>query len=550
MSLQKKKNVIQLAKKITLGLVILGIIAFGIGAFLLYTHTQNDKYELTPADPETIPEFTSIPLDFTHYYAKDISLPLAPSALIDIDNDAIDEVFFGGGLDQKDALLAYRDGKFVDIISDTGIPKKRNFTTLGVGSADFDNNGFTDLIVSREDGLTIYYNQNAKFTAIQVGTPIDNQLTPTGITLGDVNKDGHVDIFLTSCLRKDLQLAAGSAPAKSYKSTGALLINKGNNTFVNMTEEAGLVYDKNAYSGMIIDIDNNSWLDLVVAYENGEVRIYENTKDLNFVLRENPLTNKIAALTGIASGDYNNDGFVDFFFSNSGSTLPEFMATKNTEDPSKVYQKWSLLRNDKGFKFTDVAAQSKLANYEWSKGAVMADMNNDGLQDLIVAENDVDFLPNKYFKLPGRFLLQQEDHTFVPVEKEAGVVSQEYSISPLVSDFNLDGYLDLIWTNINAPSQAFISNGGSNNYIQIKIASDAVSLGAKINVLTPTKNLLEHFVVGEGLCSDQTSLVHFGLGKDKRVYKIMIYYTDSYKDVVKNPKINTVVDVKQRHLIK
>ncbi len=550
MPLQKKRNIIQLTKKLALGLIALGIVAFVIGAIALYYHTRSDKYNLDNPEASTIPSFKPIPLDFTHYYAEDISLPLAPSALIDIDNDAVDEVFFGGGLEQKDALLAYRDGKFVDIIAETGIPKKRNFTTLGVGSADFDNNGFTDLIVSREDGLTIYYNQNGKFTAIQVGTPIDNQLTPTGITLGDVNKDGHVDIFLTSCLRKDLQLELTGPVTKTYKSTGALLINKGNNTFVNMTEEAGIAYDKNAYSGMIIDIDNNSWLDLVVAYENGEVRIYENTQDLNFVLRENPLTDKIASLTGIASGDFNNDGFVDFFFSNSGSTLPGFMAKKNASDPSKVHQKWVLLRNDKGFKFTDVAEETKLANYEWSKGAVMADMNNDGLQDLIVAESDVDFLPNKYFKLPGRFLLQQPDTTFVPVEKKAGVVSREYSISPLVSDFNLDGYLDLIWTSINAPSQAYISDGGDNNFIQVKIASDAVSLGAKINVLTPNKNLLEHFVVGEGLCSDQTSLVHFGLGKDTKVYKIMIYYTDSYKDVVKNPKINTVVDVKQRHLNK
>ena len=520
-----------------------------IGALFLYSHTHTDKYDVELSNQTAVPTFRSVPINFTHFYAKDISLPLAPSALIDINNDAVDEVFFGGGLDQQDALFSYQNDAFTDIIRSTGIPRKKNFTTLGVGSADFDNNGFTDLIVSREDGLTIYYNQNGRFTTIEIGTPIDDQLTPTGITLGDVNKDGHVDIFLTSCQRKDLQKAIGGSE-KNYISTSALLINKGNNTFINRTVEAGLAFKENAYSAMIVDIDNNSWLDLVVAYENSEIRIYENKENLNFVLKDNPLTGKIASLTGIASGDYNNDGFIDFFFSNSGSTLPAVVAKAKAENSRNVYQQWILLENNKDFTFTNVADRVKLSDYEWSKGAVMADMNNDGLQDLIVAENDVDFAPAEFFKLPGRFLLQQPDTTFIPVEKQAKVVSREYSISPLVSDFNLDGYLDLIWTNINAPVKAYISNGGDNNYIQVKIASDAISLGAKVNVLTPTKNLLEHFVVGEGLCSDQTSLVHFGLGKDTRVYQIMIYYTDSRKDVVKNPKINTVVDVKQRHLRK
>jgi len=539
-----------LPKKIGIILLALGLLLVLVFFTYFFFHTRSDKYENAKPQNSSIPKFTTVPLDFIHHYADDISLPLAPSALIDIDNDAVDEVFFGGGLDQNDAMLAYRDGKFVDIIGTTGIPKKAGFTTLGIGSADFDNNGFSDLIVSREDGLTIYYNQNGKFTAIQVGTPISDKLIPTGITVGDINKDGHVDIFLTSCYKKQTMESTMISGTDHHESTSALLINKGNNTFVNSTQKAGLTTTKNAYSGMIIDIDNDSWLDLIVAYERGEVRIYENNEGLRFVPKENPLTHKIASLSGIASGDYNNDGYVDFFFPNRGDSFFDFRAMNPYKDSTKIHEKWSLFKNNGDFTFTDVAEETQLADYEWAKGAVMADMNNDGLQDLIVAQNDVDFFPNKLFKFPGRFLMQKEDHTFAPVEALAGVESRQYNISPLISDFNLDGYLDLIWTNINAPSFAYISNGGTNNFVQVKISSDAVSLGAKINVLTPTKNLLEHFVVGEGLCGDQTSLVHFGLGDDTKIHKIFIYYTDSRKDIVKSPKVNSIVEVKQRHLIR
>ena len=73
----------------------------------------------------------------SHTYNKEKSLPIAPSALIDINNDNIDEVFFGGGMGQKDVLLAYRNGKFIDVSSEVNLPTKNEFTTLSAVSADF-----------------------------------------------------------------------------------------------------------------------------------------------------------------------------------------------------------------------------------------------------------------------------------------------------------------------------------------------------------------------------------------------------------------------------
>lgn len=103
----------------------------------------------------------------------------------------------------------------------------------------------------------------------------------------------------------------------------------------------------------------------------------------------------------------------------------------------------------------------------------MADMNNDGLQELIVAENYVEFPPHKVFKLPGRFLTQKEDHTFVATEQESGVVNKHFAITPLISDFNLDGYQDLVWVNISGPAKVFLNKGGDNNYLQLTFLENA-----------------------------------------------------------------------------
>ena len=236
-------------------------------------------------------------------------------------------------------------------------------------------------------------------------------------------------------------------------------------------------------------------------------------------------------------------------FSNVGTTAPDFMASGDIKNKELYTDKWILFKNEGNFKFTDAAEDAKIADYEFSWGCTFADMNNDGLQDLIVAENYVDFPFSKLFKLPGRFLVQKEDHTFVPTEKESGVENPFYGITALVSDFNKDGYLDLIWTNIDGPAFAYLNEGGTNNHIQINLVENAATMGAKVTVETPTRKLTDWLVTGEGLASDQTALLNFGLGEETTVNKITIQYSNGKVDELLNPKVNTIVDVQKEKLL-
>jgi hypothetical protein len=536
-------------KKILKVLGIALVLIIGIVLFRFWKDSVSDKYDVSIA-AEKIPKFKSIPLDFTHKYRGDTSLPIAPSALIDIDNDNVDEVFFGGGMDQEDAIYAYRDHAFVLISEEVGLAKKGNTTTtLGAISADMDNNGFSDLVLGREDGLYIYYNTDGVFTIQKIETPINKKSTPAGITVGDIDKDGDLDIFLSTYLKKELMEGQNIFERYDYGATSELLLNNGDNTFASITKQAGLEYIHNTFQGVFVDIDNDSWLDLVVVHDTGEARTYKNNGDLTFTMKENPLTKKFAYPMGLAVGDYNNDGLVDFMFSNVGTTAPDFMASGDIKNKELYTDKWILFKNEGNFKFTDAAEDAKIADYEFSWGCTFADMNNDGLQDLIVAENYVDFPFSKLFKLPGRFLVQKEDHTFVPTEKESGVENPFYGITALVSDFNKDGYLDLIWTNIDGPAFAYLNEGGSNNHIQINLVENAATMGAKVTVETPTKKLTDWLVTGEGLASDQTALLNFGLGDETTVNKITIQYSNGKVEELLNPKVNTIVDVQKEKLL-
>ncbi len=104
------------------------------------------------------------PLDvpFAHRWASDTSHPLLAAAAIDIDGDGRDEVFLGGSDGQPDALIAWRDGKLVDIAAQMGIGGTT--ATYGALSLDFDGDGRVDLLTAGHAGLVLWLNRAAGFT--------------------------------------------------------------------------------------------------------------------------------------------------------------------------------------------------------------------------------------------------------------------------------------------------------------------------------------------------------------------------------------------------
>ena len=95
------------------------------------------------------------------------------------------------------------------------------------------------------------------------------------------------------------------------------------------------------------------------------------------------------------------------------------------------------------------------------------DLNLDGRLDLLVAQNYIKWQAHKFSTLPARFFLQDQNGQFELATSAAGIENPFYAIAPLVSDFNHDGYLDLIWVNIEGSSRAFLNNGGNNKSISL-----------------------------------------------------------------------------------
>ena len=119
------------------------------------------------------------------------------------------------------------------------------------------------------------------------------------------------------------------------------------------------------------------------------------------------------------------------------------------------------------------------------------------------------------------------DGTFATAESEMGLDNRNYEITPLVADFNDDGYRDMVRVNLAGPSHAFLSGGGKNGFLKVRLAETPKSLGALVEVALPGgETLTQQFTSGEGLSSDQSHEMIFGLGDATAIERVTVTYAD------------------------
>lgn len=296
--------------------------------------------------------------------------------------------------------------------------------------------------------------------------------------------------------------------------------------------------------GIFVDIDNDSLEDLVVAHDTGHVKTWKNLGNNKFADIPNPNSNEYSYPMGIAVTDYDDDGLVDFFFSNVGSTPPEFLVKGDLRDDQKFNPKWIMFKNKGNFQFDDIAEQVKIADYEFSWGAIFEDFNLDGKDDLVVSENYIGFPPHKlkFLRLPGRFLIQNTVGEFAETGEQSGVINTGYGITPITADFNNDGYPDLVHINVAGKSKAFINKGGNAKYLKVKLPDTITSIAAKIVVKRSDGTTLRRdYVSGEGLNSDQSHIQIFALG-DSYAEEISVQYITGETAVKTGKFVNLVVE--------
>ena len=512
-------------KFIPMTLIALVLIVMAVMA----AYTINDRqidYDVALGDT-VVPTYTKVTVPFDQQHKDATSLPFTASAVIDIDGDGIEELFIGGGYRQDNGLFQFKDNAFVEIDNAAGIKKPGEGTAFGALVMDVNQDGQSDLFVTHDDGVWLYMNSNGTFTGQRLAVEMNDKTTALSVAVADLNNDGAFDMYVSGYIKNELVEGLNIFNKEGYGGTSELFINNGDNTFTNETAKRGLEYLHNTFQGVFGDFEGDGDLDLIVAHDTGHVKTWTNDGNGYFTDKENPNSKLPSYPMGIGVADVNNDGLTDYVFSNIGSTPPTFMVRGDLRDDQPLHRKLiSFVADGKGG-FEDNAAEIKIADYEFSWGMSYEDLNLDGREDLLVSQNFVTapFHKIPFLRLPGRLFVQTESGEMAEVGAQAGVVNKQYSIVPLTADFNADGRPDIVHINVAGKSQAFLSNGSTDNgYLKIHLPDTIASIGAKVEVVLEDGSVVRKvFSSGEGLVSDSSHVIIAGLGKQKATSLKVIY---------------------------
>jgi len=366
--------------------------------------------------------------------------------------------------------------------------------TWSLSAADYDKNGYTDLIYGATNGVTFMKanNTGTGFTEISGTENVFSQRS----NFVDINNDGHLDAFMCHDV----------APNVYYLNDGNGNLNYYQSNDPTAPFELGNYPSGGDYGSIWVDYDNDRDLDLFIAKCGGEVARRTNvmyTNDGNGNYTEN------AASIGLADpvqtwssawGDFDNDGDMDVFIG----------ASSITADGGH-----KLMRNDNGI-FTEITAGSGISTLTaTSTETVTFDFDNDGHLDLVSG---------------GNILYNKGDMTF-------DVYPNVFPGAGSFGDLNDDGYIDAF----NSGLIYFNNAESNNNWIKINTigtVSNIHGIGARLEVHTPSGIKIRDIKSGDGFRYMNSINAHIGIGAETSISKIVVYWPNSGCEEFLNPSIN------------
>ena len=492
-----------------------------------------------------------------------IEAPGSGVALLDYDNDGwLDIYLLNGSTFEAErgkqvaprAMLFHNnhDGTFTDVTSKAGVGNER--WGFGVAVGDYDNDGWPDIYVANYGKNRLYHNNHdGTFTDVAEKAGVALGGWSAGPTWGDYDHDGLLDLFVPGYAKFDVDkppmAGKNGVPEGACQFRGLnvfcgprglpgegdhLFHNNGDGTFTDVSVKAGVSdpYGYYGFASVFVDIDDDGWLDLAVANDSVPNYLYRNRHDGTFedVSYVSGLAvsgeGREQASMGIAVGDYNHDGKLDFY-------LTSFSDDYNT-----------LYRNEGDGTFTDVTYQAGLSAptipfLAW--GTDFIDFDNDGWLDLFIANGhvypavDQQDWGTTYAQRPQLFRnLNGSRFQEVPAKTGSGLASVIRGRGAAFGDLFNDGHIDVVINNLDSTPTLLrnvVQNG--NHWLTLKLIggprSPRDAIGAKIFLTVAGIRQRADVFSGASYGSSSDQRVHFGLGPAARADKIEVDWPSGAK---------------------
>ena len=489
-------------------------------------------------------------------------------AVGDFDRDGLDDIYVVTSLqDAPNALFRNKGNfQFEDVAGKLGLADVNKAATGTSAHAvwfDYDGDGWLDLLLLRFGKLSLYHNLEGRaFEEKSKESGLARMLNSLAAVAFDYDRDGDLDLYIGGYFPEkdfnnlqDTKVLFDSWETARNGGPNYLFRNNGNGTFTDVTAAAKVEDTGWTMAVGHGDLDNDGWQDLYVANDFGADTVFRNLGNGKF---DNVTTAAIGIDTkkgmNAEIADYNNDGLLDIYVSNM--TEPY------------LHECNMLWENHGNFKFSDVSSETGSCDTGWGWGAKFFDADNDGLQDLYVANGFISSGPEDYmhklldfvfqegidlrdakkwpdmagYSMAGHerdIFLHQKFGSFVSEGAAAGVDDVGDGRGVAIADFDRDGRMDFLVTNVAGPMRLFHNvtevNGNWVGFVLRQGTANPYAVGGRINIEAGGEKLLREVAIGNGFNSQSMLGVHFGLGRADKIGKMSVTWPDGVSEVLEPP---------------
>lgn len=536
-------------------------------------------------------------------------------AIGDINNDGFADVFFTSNMAENKLYLNKGDFTFEDITAKTGM-KQDSMWSTGATFVDINNDGWLDLYVCNSGHMStgrrinkLYINNHdLTFTEAAAKYGLDHKAYTTQVSFFDYDMDGDLDCFMIDNSPIPVnQLGYNNnrdLPEKDWK-VGEFLKGGGNHLFRNdngffkeVTKEAGIHSSLISFGlGVSVgDVNGDGYPDIYVSNDSYERDyLYVNQKNGTFKDEfEVRFDHTSFSSMGSDLADINNDGLPDIF---NTDMLPDddyrlkttgafdnidLFHTKLKTGFYYQYVKNCLQLNNRQGKFIETGNYSGVSASDWSWGALLFDMDNDGFNDLYVSNGvnrdvtDLDFIEffandviqkmvlsgqkqdvDEVLKhipqnpLTNKVYQNQQNLRFKDMAKTWGLGQPSFSNGAAYGDLDNDGDLDLVVNNENQPSFLYRNNSrefNKNHFIGFKLKGkgrNTFAIGTKIDIYRGKEIITRELVPSRGFQSSMDYKIIVGLGKESKIDSMVIIWPDLSVSSFASPATDTVHIIQQ-----
>lgn len=525
----------------------------------------------------------------------------------DLNNDGLPEVFLSGNMVSSRLYLNKGKLQFEDITEQAGLFNENTWTT-GVSFVDINADGFLDIYVcksgppggERRNNELFVNNRDMTFTEKSKEYGLAFEGLSTHAAFFDFDKDGDLDCYL---LNNSFRPVGGNDLRRDWRKIpdpagGNRLLRNDDGKFSDISAQAGIFTSEIGFGlGVsIADLDNDSWPDIFVSNDFFERDyLYHNNGDGTFRESLEDCMREISlGSMGADIADINNDALPEVFVT---EMLPERDDRLKTTTQFENWNRYMLsvdngyyhqfsrnvlqLNNGNGH-FSEIGRLAGVNATDWSWGALIFDMDNDGLKDIFVAngiykdlldQDYVNFAANPETvrelmkreknvishlidsiptnRLPNYAFANQGDLTFRNTSSEWGFGLPTNSNGSAYGDLDNDGDEDLVLNNVNMKALVYENRSNErlpgNGHVSVKLAGDGQNtfgVGSKVTLNLGGKKIYQELSPMRGFMSSVDYRMTFGVGTAKVIDTLEVKWPDGRVSVLKDVAVGGLTEVR------